>query len=663
MIYNLERPTNFDAMVGQEIVVENIRNQSIRNQFFPVFVLCGQFGSGKTTMARIIAMAANCKCKDESGNPCGKCESCKAVMEHSREGIIEIDGASNNGVDNVRALLSQASTIGVFDKKVIVIDEAHMLSKSAFNALLITLENPPSHCIFILCTTEKDALPETVISRAPVYVFGKISDELIKEHILCVAEKNDIPISDDAAGLLARYANGAMRNALQLLEHLSLQKLEAEEITEQNVVKILGLSSVEQRAAFLEACLYADTYSIITILKELEKNGQSLRSFIQDVLQMNTDLIYKKAGAAITGTKFYVEKIESLKSVSDAKIIRANQMLSKISATPANLLSLDRIVADVISVIHTVKDTVNICEKAIKAEPVKNKENDTGENAGKEVTEKQLSATEGPKTEAIDDVKPEENDGFMDVVPTDDIPFEVSENKEEIREVSMPESNNLFGTGFGLLGGGLFSNGFVMDDTPKEKKAKEKMAGQAELITQSFETDKEEKSNTMIEDSIDSSVSLASTEQFEEKELRDGSKVENISDFKDSIPPNEEESMTWEEAAKLNIVPNKGELKLPVPESDEELEEKYYSSAEELCLDDKNDAGKDIIQAATDEISAKEELAKLLKSAGFRVIYKKARMVDKGNQIYLYFENMGYVMAAKAMLSGCTGITAELDKK
>ena len=127
MIYNLERPTNFDAMVGQEIVVENIRNQSIRNQFFPVFVLCGQFGSGKTTMARIIAMAANCKCKDESGNPCGKCESCKAVMEHSREGIIEIDGASNNGVDNVRALLSQASTIGVFDKKVIVIDEAHIV--------------------------------------------------------------------------------------------------------------------------------------------------------------------------------------------------------------------------------------------------------------------------------------------------------------------------------------------------------------------------------------------------------------------------------------------------------------------------------------------------------------------------------------------------------
>ena len=195
MLYNAERPANFDQMIGQTLVVENIRNQSIKDQFFPVFILCGQYGSGKTTMARLIAMASNCEHKDEKGNPCGKCESCTAVLDHSPEGIIEIDGASNNGVDNVRKLLMQASTIGMFKKKVIVIDEAHMLSKSAFNALLITLENPPEHCIFILCTTEKEALPETVVSRAPVYMFGKIPDDLIKEHIQNVAGKNNINIT------------------------------------------------------------------------------------------------------------------------------------------------------------------------------------------------------------------------------------------------------------------------------------------------------------------------------------------------------------------------------------------------------------------------------------------------------------------------------------
>lgn len=180
MIYNEVRPRNFDEVKGQTLIVENIRNQSKRDQFFPVIILCGQYGSGKTTMARIIAMAANCEQKDANGNPCGTCDSCRAVLEHSTDGIIEIDGASNNGVEEVRKLLAQATTLGIFKHKIIVIDEAHMLTRNAFNALLITLENPPSHCIFILCTTDKDALPNTVISRAPVFTFGKIPDQIIR---------------------------------------------------------------------------------------------------------------------------------------------------------------------------------------------------------------------------------------------------------------------------------------------------------------------------------------------------------------------------------------------------------------------------------------------------------------------------------------------------
>ena len=195
MIYNIARPVNFDQMKGQTMVVENIRNQSIKNQFFPVFILCGQYGSGKTTMSRIIAMAANCHHKDEKGNPCGKCSSCKAVLSRSSEGIIEVDGASNSGVENVRKLIGQAFTIGLYDKKVIVIDEAHKLSNSAFNALLITLENPPEHCIFILCTTEKEALPETIVSRAAVYNFGyprSVQQRLCGHHKDCETCKYSI---------------------------------------------------------------------------------------------------------------------------------------------------------------------------------------------------------------------------------------------------------------------------------------------------------------------------------------------------------------------------------------------------------------------------------------------------------------------------------------
>lgn len=659
MIYNLERPTNFDTMVGQEIVVENIRNQSIRNQFFPVFVLCGQYGSGKTTMARIIAMAANCKEKDDRGNPCGKCDSCRAVIEHSREGIIEIDGASNNGVDNIRALLSQAATIGVFDKKVIVIDEAHMLSKSAFNALLITLENPPSHCIFILCTTEKDALPETVISRAPVYVFGKISDELIKKHILMVAKKNQILISEDAAGLLARYANGAMRNALQLLEHLSMQKLEAEEISESDVVQILGLSSLEERASFLEACFCADTYSIISILRELERNGQSLRAFIQDVLQMNTDLIYRKSGASIVGTKFYIGKLETLEAVSDDDIVQANKMLSKIAATPANYLSLDRIVADVISVIHSSENEI------IKVKKSKKIVNHIELNSEEHTT----LTVEAEKSEEIEEIKSDNesktvaDDGFQPVDSMDEIPFETEDNKLEdnvsAKNEKTSENFNLFGTGFGLMGGGIFSASIVTEEVSKPKKAKKKDATSEDLISFTSLVS----ASCMPPKETYQAENEGSKEIISEPENDLAQKEDTVKcTLKDSIPPNEEEEMTWDEAAECGIVPERSQITLPVPESDEELEEKYYPKGEDMDSDGNDEDEIAESDETNDGNVAREELARLLKSSGFRVIYKKARMVDKDNQIYLYFENMGYVMAAKALLAGCKGIIAELDK-
>ncbi len=349
MIYNKERPRTFDQIIGQKSIVENIRNQSKRNQFFPVFILCGQLGSGKTTMARLIAMAANCTQKDECGNPCGKCDSCHAVLEGTSEGIIEIDGASNNGVESIRKLLTQASTMGIFRKKVIVIDEAHMLSKSAFNALLITLENPPPHCIFILCTTEVEALPETVVSRAPVYTFGKIPDNLIKQHILFVAEKNKIRITEDAASILSRYANGAMRNALQLLEHISMQKDKEAVIEEQDVTHILGLSSLEQRAAFLDGCLANDIEAIMLVLRHCEDNGISLKNFLQDTLRMNADLLLASSGAEVVGTEFYLSRLSELNKYSLKDIIQTSKILSKIAANPDNCISVERVAVDVIS--------------------------------------------------------------------------------------------------------------------------------------------------------------------------------------------------------------------------------------------------------------------------------------------------------------------------
>lgn len=674
MIYNTVRPVNFDQMVGQTLVVENIRNQSIKGQFFPVFILCGQYGSGKTTMARIIAMAANCNHKDERGNPCGQCDSCKAVLEHSSEGIIEIDGASNNGVDNIRKLLMQASTIGMYKKKVIVIDEAHMLSKSAFNALLITLENPPEHCIFIMCTTEKEALPETVVSRAPVYMFGKISDDLIKTHILMVAEKNEILITEDAAGLLARYVNGAMRNALQLLEHLSLQKLENEEITDTDVIQILGLSSLEQRAEFLNGCLACDIQKIVLILRECERRGLSLRTFIQDVLEMNTDLLLCKAGAKIVGTHFYMEKIHELENVSNYLVIKANKMLSAIAATPNNMLSVERIVADVISVLHESEpmtqaitkmeenqvEIVKLVEDTKTLSPKKEPARESDQEFAPEVTMQQENTTQ----ESL-------SDSFIPVLERKEVPFEedvVIQKKEleykaltdeDIDEIGNEAEKEI--TEFDLFGDGLFERGFMMDGISKKKKSKSKsmnlmpqmeFTAVAPTLTSKFFSDKSEKAEAKDLE-----------QELEKKTKEEVMPIEGSIVLKDSIPVHQEGRITWDQAAEMGIVPSREKLCIPKPESKKELDDIYAKIEKDMQEAEEDENEETEYTSRADLVQAKEELSRLLKNPGFNIMFKKARVVEENYQIYLYFPNIALVSAMKILLTGVKGISARLDKE
>ena len=716
MIYNAERPVNFDQMVGQTLVVENIRNQSIKDQFFPVFILCGQYGSGKTTMARIIAMAANCDHKDERGNPCGQCDSCRAVMEHSAEGIIEIDGASNNGVDNVRKLLMQASTIGIYKKKVIVIDEAHMLSKSAFNALLITLENPPEHCIFILCTTEKEALPETVVSRAPVYMFGKIPDDLIKAHILMVAGKNEICITEDAAGMLARYANGAMRNALQLLEHLSLQKLRNEEITDTDVIRILGLSSLEQRAEFLNGCLTCDLQKIIQTLRECERRGLSLRTFIQDVLEMNTDLLLCKAGAKIVGTHFYMEKIHELENVSNPSIIKANKMLSVIAATPNNLLSVERIVADAISVMHEPEPVIQTIIKAEEkpaeaAKPMKAAEVLLPkEQPAEEVIQVSAPETTAQKANAIQEPL---SDGFTAIPEGAEIPFEestvIQQTETEHKESTEEDNGETFAeahaeteediSGFDLFGGGLFGGGFMTDTTPKKKKTKSDsmdlmlqmaVAGAAPMPTSrplSDETKNESEKVTEKEDAIRPEQETPEEPEAEQKEepvmgtkssagnqdpeldVPDSEPIEKTATdegvirLKDSIPVQQEGRITWDQAAEMGIVPPKEKLCFPKPESEEELDAIYEKMEEEAQTAEEDEIEETGYASRSDLVQANEELSRLLKNPGFNILFKKARVVEENFHIYLCFQNAAMVSAMKIFLTGVKGISARLDKE
>lgn len=704
MIYNQERPLNFDQMVGQELIVQNIRNQSKLDRFFPVFVLCGQYGSGKTTMALLIAMAANCEHKDENGNPCGQCDSCRAVLAHSKEGVIEIDGATNNGVDHMRKVMEQAMTLGVFRKKVIIIDEAHMMSKAAFNAMLITLENPPEHCIFILCTTEADALPETITSRMPVYTFGKIPDKLIKEHVLEVAGRHQIRITEDAAGLIARYAKGAMRNALQILEQMARQVGEDAAIEAKDVILTLGLSSMEQRASFLNACLQGDVKTVVQTLRDCEKGGISLRTFVRDVLAMNMDVLLMKANAEVVGTQYYMEQLKGLCTCSDKQLIRANKMLSAIAATHNSQLSVERITAEVVSEFYRSgaemqseehQELVNSSVKDLSNE-VKTPGNKASEASAQAEAEEEEAAPKAGKEE--------EPNEFKEMRNTDENPFD-SKKADEKDAKTQSGFMDMFG---GMFGCGIFQN-FGMMETVSEREvdASAAVAGSAsaapkpaEDITSHEQNDgksctflpeellhndteeliqaeshgKESEGHPVSKDEESSEMKEADSgavepEETEEKIIftsdevdEDGCIIESDTGheapvLEESNAANSQGRLTWADMVQKGILPDK--VLIPKPESKEELE-RAYEATEGQVEEPENMArtGKDLIEA-------REELRKLLTDPGFKMLYSKARVVEDSTdyRIQLYFENAVLAKACKLYLVRSKGIVAVLDKK
>ena len=291
-LYTKIRPKTFDEVKGQEFTVNNLRMQSIRDKFFQVIVLAGQYGAGKTTLARIVAAAANCKNKDRTGNPCGTCDGCRSVANGSVD-FLEIDGASNTGVDHVRDLTDWLHERPLGKRKIVIIDEVHMLSRQAFNALLKTLEEPPAYALIILCTTEADRIPATIRSRSACYTITQIPEDIICEHLLEVAAEFQIRIQPEAAELIASYSGGAMRNALKLLEQLSNGE---DEITADIVRSVLGISEKEELVRIIQAMLSGNYTDLLDSLNSIAKSGKSLLTLTEELLNESTSLLLAKTG-------------------------------------------------------------------------------------------------------------------------------------------------------------------------------------------------------------------------------------------------------------------------------------------------------------------------------------------------------------------------------
>ncbi|HEX8949875.1 MAG TPA: DNA polymerase III subunit gamma/tau [Dissulfurispiraceae bacterium] len=285
------RPRTFEDLIGQEHVARILKNAIVQNKVAHAYIFSGPRGVGKTSTARILAKALNCV-NGPTPEPCGECQSCTAVSDGSSIDVSEIDGASNTGVDNIRDLRERvryAPSAGRF--KVYIIDEVHMLSTSAFNALLKTLEEPPSHVIFVLATTEPKKIPPTVLSRCQHLPFRRISGQKIKERLGYISKAEGIKIESSALDMIARAADGGMRDSLTILDQIASF---AEDITAAEVKDLLGITDVETLSQLTSAVLEGDRKGVLGTISALTDTGTDLKAFVRDLLQFVRDLLIAK---------------------------------------------------------------------------------------------------------------------------------------------------------------------------------------------------------------------------------------------------------------------------------------------------------------------------------------------------------------------------------
>jgi DNA polymerase-3 subunit gamma/tau len=282
------RPQGFDDLIGQEPIMHILKNALDQSKISHAYIFSGPRGVGKTSTARILAKALNCK-EGPTPSPCGTCESCRSITDGSSVDVTEIDGASNNSVDDIRDLRERVKYAPSGGKyKVYIIDEVHMLSTSAFNALLKTLEEPPSHVIFVLATTEMKKIPATVLSRCQHMPFRRISSSMIKTRLKVISDAEGIRISSPALSLVAKAADGSVRDSLTILDQLSSF---SSEITEENVQSLLGMADFGLISKLSRALISGNRVDIIDTVNLLSENGADFRSFTKELVQFFRDLL------------------------------------------------------------------------------------------------------------------------------------------------------------------------------------------------------------------------------------------------------------------------------------------------------------------------------------------------------------------------------------
>lgn len=334
-LYRKFRPDGFEDVKGQDAIVKTLKNQLVADRIGHAYLFCGTRGTGKTSVAKIFAKAVNCE-HPVDGSPCGECALCRAIAAGASMNVIEIDAASNNGVDNIREIREEVAyrpTEGRY--KVYIIDEVHMLSIGAFNALLKTLEEPPEYVIFILATTEAHKIPITILSRCQRYDFKRIDIDTISMRLLELVQKEGIEVEEKAVRYIARMADGSMRDALSLLDQCAAFYI-GERLTYEHVFEVLGAVDTEVFSRLLRELLNMDARAVIEAVEEIVMQGRELTQFATDFTWYLRNLLLARSSEGMEDVlDMSAENLARLKEeaamIDDDTLMRYIRIFSELS--------------------------------------------------------------------------------------------------------------------------------------------------------------------------------------------------------------------------------------------------------------------------------------------------------------------------------------------
>lgn len=335
-LYRKYRPKKFSEIAGQNMIVETIQNAIINNKITHAYLFCGPRGTGKTTTAKLIAKMVNCL-NPINGEPCGKCESCISIANNCNDDIIEIDAASNNGVDEIREIRDKINLVPSISKyKVYIIDEVHMLSIGAFNALLKTLEEPPRHVIFILATTEEQKIPATILSRCQKFNFSRISVENIVENLKRIINLEGINIDEELLKQIAIFSDGGMRDSINMLDQLISSK--GEVVTIDDVYEINGSISFSDICNLFTNMYHHNVLEIVNFIDTCDIKGKNMLRIVDELIAVAKDLLISIVAPNLPVENYKNEKLKELKNFVNEEFLymfidSANQLSFNIKNT------------------------------------------------------------------------------------------------------------------------------------------------------------------------------------------------------------------------------------------------------------------------------------------------------------------------------------------